>query len=63
VLEYEILDRSDVEYITADDVKSMAPAIKHQMDRLSRITDLIYIHIDTDVLNPEEMPGHTRARI
>jgi arginase len=58
-LEYEILDRSDVEYITVDDVKRMSSAIKHQMDRLSRITDLIYIHIDTDVLNPGEMPGHT----
>jgi arginase family enzyme len=29
------------------------------MERLSEITDLIYIHIDTDVLNPGEMPGHT----
>ncbi|TFH15375.1 hypothetical protein E4H04_08490 [Candidatus Bathyarchaeota archaeon] len=58
-LEYEILDRSDVEYITIEDVKTMSPAIKQQMDRLSEITDLIYIHIDTDVLNPGEMPGHT----
>jgi arginase len=58
-LEYEILDRSDVEYITVEDVKKMSPAIKQQMERLSEITDLIYIHIDTDVLNPGEMPGHT----
>jgi arginase len=58
-LEYEILDRSDVEYITVEDVKTMSPAIKQQMERLSEITDLIYIHIDTDVLNPGEMPGHT----
>lgn len=58
-LEYEILDRSNVEYITVDDVKTMSPNIKQQIDRLSRITDLIYIHIDTDVLNPGEMPGHT----
>lgn len=58
-LEYEILDRSAVEYITVDEVKTMSPAIREQMDRLSRITDLVYIHIDTDVLNPGEMPGHT----
>jgi arginase len=58
-LEYEILDSSDVEYITVDDVKTMSSAIRGQMDRLSRVTDLIYIHIDTDVLNPGEMPGHT----
>ena len=48
-----------MEYITVDDVKGMSPAIREQMDRLSGITDLIYIHIDTDVLNPGEMPGHT----
>ena len=58
-LEYEILDSSDVEYITVEDVKTMSTAIKDQMERLSRVTDLIYIHIDTDVLNPGEMPGHT----
>jgi arginase len=58
-LEYEILDSSDVEYITVDDVKTMSSAIRGQMDRLSKVTDLIYIHIDTDVLNPGEMPGHT----
>lgn len=58
-LEYEILDSSDVEYISVDDVKTMSSAIREQMDRLSRVTDLIYIHIDTDVLNPGEMPGHT----
>ena len=58
-LEYEILDSSDVEYISVDDVKTMSSAIRGQMDRLSRVTDLIYIHIDTDVLNPGEMPGHT----
>jgi len=58
-LEYEILDSSDVEYITVEDVRTMSSAIREQMDRLSRVTDLIYIHIDTDVLNPGEMPGHT----
>jgi len=58
-LECEILDSSDVEYITVDDVKTMSSAIREQMDRLSSVTDLIYIHIDTDVLNPGEMPGHT----
>ena len=43
-LEYEILDRSDVEYITVDDVKAMSRVIRDQMNRLSTITDLIYMH-------------------
>ncbi len=28
------------------------------MQRLSRLTDLIYIHIDMDVLDPPEVLGH-----
>ena len=29
-----------------------------QMRRLSETTDIIYIHIDMDVLDPSEVPGH-----
>jgi arginase family enzyme len=28
-----------------------------EMDRLSRITDLIYVHVDLDVLDPVDIPG------
>ena len=28
------------------------------MDRLSRLTDMIYVHIDMDVLDPREVEGH-----
>jgi hypothetical protein len=29
-----------------------------QLDRLSRTTDRIYVHIDMDVLDPREVEGH-----
>jgi arginase family enzyme len=29
-----------------------------QLDRLSRITDKLYVHIDMDVLDPREVMGH-----
>jgi arginase family enzyme len=29
------------------------------MQRLSNLTDLIYIHIDMDVLDPKEVSGHS----
>ena len=29
-----------------------------QLDRLSRITDKLYIHIDMDVLDPREVMAH-----
>jgi arginase family enzyme len=28
------------------------------MERLSRLADVIYVHIDMDVLDPGEVPGH-----
>jgi len=29
-----------------------------QLDRLSKISDKIYVHIDMDVLDPREVKGH-----
>ena len=31
------------------------------MDRLSRLTDVIYVHVDLSVLDPKEIPGSSRA--
>jgi len=28
-----------------------------EIDRLSTLSDLIYVHVDLDVLDPEDMPG------
>lgn len=56
-LERQILDASDVEYITTEDIQALSPVITQQVERLGKITDIIYVHIDIDVLNPEETPG------
>ena len=32
--------------------------ISGQIDRLGRLTDVIYVHIDMDVLDPAEVTGH-----
>jgi arginase len=58
-LEQEIIDNSDIEHITVDDIRKLGPNVKTQMDRLSSLTDIIYIHVDTDVLSAEEVPGHS----
>jgi arginase family enzyme len=29
-----------------------------QLDRLTRLTDKLYVHIDMDVLDPKEVMGH-----
>jgi arginase len=57
-LEQELLDQSKIEQVSVDDLRNMTPAVFAQLDRLSRLTDKIYIHIDLDVLDPREVSGH-----
>jgi hypothetical protein len=57
-LEQELLDRSDCEYISVGDIRSLSDVIGRQMDRLSRLTDVVYVHVDMDVLDPSEVSGH-----
>ena len=55
--EQHLIDTHEVPQITVDDIKRLSPAIDMEMDRLSRITDLIYVHVDLDILDPDDIPG------
>lgn len=57
-LEQERIDNSLIEMISVDDIRTLSDNLHRQMQRLSRLTDLIYIHIDMDVLDPKEVMGH-----
>jgi arginase len=57
-LEQDILDNSRIEQVSVDDLRRATPAVFAQLDRLNRISDKLYIHIDMDVLDPAEVPGH-----
>jgi arginase len=57
-LEQQLLDQSQIEQLSVDDLRNMTPAVFAQLDRLSQITDKIYVHIDMDVLDPREVMGH-----
>jgi len=57
-LEQELLDQSQIEQLSVDDLRNMTPAVFAQLDRLSRSVDKIYVHIDMDVLDPREVEGH-----
>ena len=57
-LEQDLLDRSDCEMITVDDIRHLTANLSGQIDRLARLTDIIYVHIDMDVLDPREVAGH-----
>jgi arginase len=57
-LEQHLLDQSAIEQLSVDDLRTLSPAVTAQLDRLSRLTDKIYVHIDMDVLDPREVMGH-----
>jgi arginase family enzyme len=57
-LEQHLLDTSMIEQLTVDDLRQRTPAVWAQLDRLDRISDKLYIHIDMDVLDPREVMAH-----
>ncbi len=57
-LEQHLLDNSMIEQLSVDDLRRITPAVWEQLDRLNRLTDKIYVHIDMDVLDPREVMAH-----
>lgn len=60
-LEQELLQRSEIQQLSVDDIRRHSDKLHNQMKRLSDITDVIYVHIDMDVLDPREVQGHPLA--
>lgn len=57
-LEQDLLDRSEIQQLSVEDIRRRSENLHRQMQRLSETTDVIYIHVDMDVLDPREVPGH-----
>jgi arginase len=57
-LEQELLDRSEIQQLTLEDVRTRSTNLHREMKRLSEATDVIYIHVDMDALDPREVSGH-----
>jgi arginase len=57
-LEQELIDRHKVPRVTVDDLRRRSPAFRAALAALSDRVDRIYVHIDMDVLDPAEVPGH-----
>jgi len=58
-LEQGLLDRSHCGFISVEEIRSLSGVIDKQMERLSVLTDVIYVHVDMDVLDPAEVRGHS----
>jgi arginase len=56
--EQELIDRLRIQSISTEDIRTRSENVRAQMERLSELTDVIYVHIDMDVLAPEEVSGH-----
>jgi arginase len=60
-LEQELLDRSEIQQLSLEDIRTRSANLQREMQRLSESTDVIYIHVDMDVLDPREVAGHPLA--
>src|SRR3989441_8304872 len=56
-LEQELLDRSEIQQLTLEDVRTRSSNLHGAMKGLSDATDVIYIHVDMDGLDPRDVPG------
>jgi arginase len=52
------IDDSFIERISVDELRGLSPVIGKQIQRVSGLTDVIYVHVDLSVLDPEEIPGY-----
>jgi arginase len=57
-LERERFNQYEVQQFSVDDIRSLSPNLRRTIDELASRVDYIYVHIDMDVLDPAEVPGH-----
>jgi hypothetical protein len=50
------IDNSSIERISVEAMRTRSGAIETQMDRLSGLVDVIYVHVDLSILSADEMP-------
>jgi arginase len=60
-LERDRFEEHGVRQLLVADLRTRSSTLRREMDRLARETDVIYVHIDMDVLDPAEVPGHSLA--
>ena len=57
-LEADRFTEYEVQQFSVQDIRELSANLKKQMRDLSDRVDVIYVHIDMDVLDPAEVPGH-----
>jgi len=60
-LEAERFKQYEVQQFSVADIRDVSDALQQQIDALAERVDAIYVHVDMDVLDPTEVPGHDLA--
>ncbi len=58
-LEQQLIERHAVARVSAPDLRQRSSRFRAAIARLASRVDRIYVHIDMDVLDPAEVPGHS----
>ena len=57
-LEAERFREHEVQQFSVQDIRDRSPNLRRKFDQLASRVDRVYVHIDMDVLDPAEVPGH-----
>ncbi len=60
-LEADRFTEYEVQQFSVQDVRELSANLRKQIDDLADRVDVVYVHIDMDVLDPVEVPGHDLA--
>ena len=60
-LEQDLLEEHRIEVLSVEDLGARSPRLRQAMQRLESATDAVYVHVDMDVLDTSEVPGHPTA--
>jgi len=58
-LEADRFTEYEAQQFSVQDVRELSANLRKQMDDLADRVDVVYVHIDMDVLDPAEVPGHS----
>jgi arginase len=57
-LEAERIERDQIPQISTQELRDLSEHFRAQMQRLTQVSDVVYVHVDLDVLDPAEVSGH-----
>lgn len=57
-LEADRFREYEVRQISVRDIREISDNFRNQFDALADEVDVVYVHVDMDVLEPDEVPGH-----